>query len=339
MALLDRRRRSLAIALHALPLVLLGASCALLHSLGSTKHYAFSHAVHVLGEKQECTSCHESFAVSDDPGMPSLDTCSTCHDSIDAKKDAEHKVASLFEGDRFRAARASHFGAEPIFSHKRHVKAKIACAACHSEIESNEEVDASVAVPMAKCSACHAERAIADDCATCHRDVRPTWAPPSHAHDWTKLHGRRVLAQSAATADDCRTCHEQSTCESCHKERAPDSHDAFFRGKGHGLEASMDRASCAVCHTEDSCSSCHANTPPSSHTGAFEGRRATHCLACHLPLKSEGCFTCHKSTPGHSKGAPKPRWHTPAMNCRQCHGYSAPLPHVDKGDDCNACHP
>jgi hypothetical protein len=26
------------------------------------------------------------------------------------------------------------------------------------------------------------------------------------------------------------------------------------------------------------------------------------------------------------------------MNCRQCHGMTAPLPHVDKGDDCNACH-
>jgi hypothetical protein len=26
------------------------------------------------------------------------------------------------------------------------------------------------------------------------------------------------------------------------------------------------------------------------------------------------------------------------MNCRQCHGHGAPLPHPDKGDSCTACH-
>ena len=49
-------------------------------------------------------------------------------------------------------------------------------------------------------------------------------------------------------------------------------------------------------------------------------------------------MVCHKDTRSHALAAPKPAWHTPAMNCRQCHGVSQPLPHVDKGDNCNLCH-
>jgi hypothetical protein len=42
--------------------------------------------------------------------------------------------------------------------------------------------------------------------------------------------------------------------------------------------------------------------------------------------------------PSHSTAAPQPPSHSPGMNCRQCHGISAPLPHVTKGEDCNICH-
>jgi hypothetical protein len=270
--------------------------------------------------------------------MPSPDTCASCHDEMDAKKPAERQVASLFDDESFRAAHASELGPEPIFSHKLHVKAGLACEACHAKIASNEGVDSGVAVKMAKCSACHAERGVANECSTCHRAVREDWKPASHAHAWMRAHGRTVRAHGDATANQCSLCHTESTCEACHKERPPHSHDTFFRVRGHGLLAATDRASCATCHTADSCDTCHRSTLPISHTGSFGGVRETHCLACHFPLKAETCFTCHKSTPGHLTAAPKPPWHTPAMNCRQCHGFTAPLPHVDKGDDCNGCH-
>ena len=77
---------------------------------------------------------------------------------------------------------------------------------------------------------------------------------------------------------------------------------------------------------------------PDSHGGNWGGTQSVHCLTCHFPLSGESCAVCHKGTPSHLEAAPKPDWHTPAMNCRQCHGVGQPLPHVDKGDDCNACH-
>jgi hypothetical protein len=101
----------------------------------------------------------------------------------------------------------------------------------------------------------------------------------------------------------------------------------------------MDRESCAVCHQRDFCDRCHASTEPMNHVGAFGGTLSTHCLGCHFPLSAEeGCGVCHKATPSHLLAAPKPPDHVPGMNCLQCHGIQQPLPHVDKGDDCNTCH-
>jgi hypothetical protein len=70
----------------------------------------------------------------------------------------------------------------------------------------------------------------------------------------------------------------------------------------------------------------------------FGSPQNTHCLSCHLPLQGEGCFTCHKGTPSHQTAAPMPANHLPSMNCRQCHGLTAPLPHPDNGSLCTACH-
>jgi hypothetical protein len=284
-------------------------------------------------------SCHEGFAVSDDPGMPSPDTCQVCHEDTDAEKPVERRVASLFDGDKFKATHASHLDDEVHFSHKLHAKDPKSCASCHIDIDKNEAIDADIAVPMSRCTECHAERKVAAECSTCHERIRADWPPPSHARDWTRLHGRCVRSGSTATADTCELCHTEQKCVQCHKDEAPQSHSAFFRLRGHGMLAQMDRASCAVCHTPDTCASCHADVLPLSHTGMWGSPHDSHCISCHFPLQSEGCVVCHKSTPSHSLGTPKPDWHTPAMNCRQCHGVSAPLPHMDNGSDCNACHP
>jgi hypothetical protein len=328
-------------ALHFVVLLVLCAGCAWLNSLsGGPKRFAFSHAIHVVDEKLDCVMCHENLGVSDEPGMPVLDTCATCHDEIDEKKPQAQHVSTLFAKDQFVAAHASRLDKEQIFSHKAHVKQVKSCDACHAGIEHNQAISADIAVPMASCTACHAERKVASGCQTCHREIREDTAPASHAQDWKRFHGHVVRAGSVATADSCQLCHTESTCVQCHKEEAPQSHNEFFRLRSHGLMARMDRANCAVCHAPDSCDECHHDTRPLSHNGAWGSTRNSHCLSCHFPLQGEGCLVCHKSTPGHLAAAPKPQVppHSPAMNCRQCHGISAPLPHFDKGDDCNACH-
>jgi len=332
MAILKRVR-----ALAILAALLTG--CAWLGDLaGGPGRFAFSHATHVVGEKMKCVSCHERFARSDDPGMPAPDTCAACHDESDAEAPPERRVASMFDGETFRAAHAARLDDEQSFSHKLHAKDPNSCGSCHTDIETNEAIDESIGVTMARCTECHAEREVANECTTCHTQIDEAWAPPSHAHAWRRRHGPAVRACTLETADDCSMCHAERTCVQCHRDEPPASHNAFFRSRAHGVLARMDRQSCATCHQPDSCERCHSEATPVSHTGSWGGSISRHCAGCHVPLEDNGCVVCHRAAPSHSLAAPKPAWHTPAMNCRQCHGLSEPLPHTDNGGDCNACH-
>lgn len=305
---------------------------------GGDAPLAFSHRLHVVEEGLDCVTCHEDALAAEDPGMPWPDTCALCHEVIDEEKPAERHALALFDEDTFRARHVSALDDEVIFSHLLHADAGVDCADCHTGIVENEVIGRRQAVDMAACVRCHEERAQPGECATCHSVIDADWAPASHLSSWMRQHGPVARAAGLRTADDCALCHEERSCVGCHQEQAPRNHTSAFRRKTHGALAGFDREACATCHEPDSCDACHAETTPTSHRGMFGGKKSTHCLGCHLPLEQNGCSVCHKATPSHALAAPKPAWHTPAMNCRQCHGLSAPLPHVDKGDDCNACH-
>jgi hypothetical protein len=339
MAILKTRRIRAAayagLALAALTLV----GCVLIDKLKSgPRELAFSHRLHVQEEGLDCVSCHEDLGRSDQPGLPVLEGCLVCHEGIDEEKPPERQIASLFDDQAFRAAHASKLSGELVFSHQLHVASIEDCGACHRGIEENEHVDADIGLKMAACVECHHERSVSDACETCHREITSAWAPDSHHQNWRRRHGPVVRSESSVTADDCSMCHTESLCVGCHLDTPPEDHDNFFRRRGHGIQASMDRDRCSVCHRSDSCNRCHEEVRPDSHGGNWGGTQSVHCLTCHFPLSGESCAVCHKGTPSHLEAAPKPDWHTPAMNCRQCHGVGQPLPHVDKGDDCNACH-
>lgn len=337
MGLLSRSSAALAAALG----LGLAAGCMFLEALGGGPEvFAFSHDLHVTGEGLDCVSCHESAMVAAEAGMPGPDACSVCHDELDTGAAPERRVAALFDGPAFRAAFASRLDDELVFDHLAHVSYVTDCAACHTGIATNDVIDASIAVDMAACERCHAERQAPNECATCHREITRDWRPPDHAFDWKRLHGRACKRDDPPALQDCALCHEESSCAACHRVEEPQSHDHFFRLRGHGFLAAMDRTSCATCHEPATCDRCHAENEPLSHSPAtFGGTRSNHCLTCHFPLEGEGCAVCHQATPSHALGSPKPDWHTPAMDCRSCHGLSLPLSHADDGSNCNLCHP
>jgi hypothetical protein len=298
---------------------------------------AFSHRVHAdVGV--DCTDCHAGVEDSDEPGMPRLQACQLCHTEIDADKPAELKAESFFTDGVFRAAHASAVPEEVVFSHAAHVGRGTACADCHRGIETSDRIGGEQHFAMQRCMDCHAAAQAPNTCEVCHSVIREDWEPPSHFHNWKRLHGQTVRADTDMLVDRCELCHSESSCVACHRDEPPASHNNFWRLRGHGIAASMDRDSCSTCHEPDSCEQCHQEVLPQSHQGMWGAPKDTHCLTCHFPLKSNGCVACHKGTPSHALATPKPPDHTPGMNCRQCHGVTQPLPHVDKGDDCNMCH-
>lgn len=326
---------------HKLALLALlagGTACVLMKTNELAEpRFAFPHKTHVA-EGLDCSDCHAGVPDTDEPRMPVQQQCQLCHKDLDAEKPPEKQAARLFEGGMLQASHYSRLSPERIFSHAKHAAAVEKCDTCHTGVSDSDRVSPGVALTMAECMACHAERRVSNDCATCHREISTQWAPESHEHNWRRWHGSVVRNQGTALADQCSMCHTESSCTACHRDQPPQSHNNAFRLRGHGMVAAIDRQNCMTCHKPDSCQSCHAEMQPLSHRGAWDSGVQTHCLSCHQPLQSQNCGVCHKSTPGHALAAPLPPDHTPGMNCRQCHGVTQPLPHVDNGDNCNQCH-
>lgn len=343
-ALADATWRNRAPLLGLLLLLYL-TGCILVDALVQEERpFAFSHRQHVEEEGLECADCHSRWDEDDDPGMPRAAQCALCHKDLDEEKPPALQVASLFDGEGFRAAHAGRQADEIQFSHLSHATRGLDCLACHAEVARDEGSlagrSAELRMSMDACLACHdaGTGPRESDCAACHAEIRLGASPPSHRANWTRYHGTIVRGRSSERSDQCALCHQPSECTTCHQIELPESHNNYWRRRGHGLTASMDRDSCATCHDSDSCQRCHEETRPMSHVGAWGEPMDRHCLACHEPLRSNSCGVCHAATPSHDLATPLPADHLPGMDCRLCHGNGQPLPHVDNGQTCTSCH-
>lgn len=302
---------------------------------------SFPHRVHVVDNGLACTFCHGGALASDEPGLPPPELCATCHDRFDGDKPPERRVAAFFdERSRYRTVAVSGLTADVGFSHRAHVGgAGLTCEQCHVDTGTQDEVPLQPLATKDGCMNCHASHGLGNACSDCHRTIDRTWRPPSHAPGWDRLHGDRVHAGSESSADRCTLCHDEAgSCNACHQQQLPRSHDHAFRTRTHGLQAAIDRSRCHVCHTTDSCRQCHEQTRPRSHRAGFGSPQNRHCVSCHLPLPDNGCAVCHETAPSHDLATPLPDDHSPAMNCRTCHGNGVRLPHLDGGHACTACH-
>jgi hypothetical protein len=327
-----------------LAIVAAASSCSLWRSVagdGGPPPRPFNHLAHI-DRGVDCLSCHEGADKLDVAAMPSKDLCMTCHEDIDKdpKRPPEQKVAWFLDEKGEPAwSRFTKQSEEIRFSHGRHAVKGVSCASCHAGIEKDTGLRPGMVMRMSACVACHENTATAyNRCESCHAEITATTRPGNHDRGWTKVHGlASKLGPASATANQCSMCHEKDSCTSCHQTQAPENHNAFWRMRGHGVAASIDRSRCQTCHASDGCDRCHRETAPASHTAGWDCPRNRHCNGCHLPLQASGsCFVCHKSTPGHDTAPAMPAWHNPGLNCRACHAAS--LRHPDNGDSCIACH-
>lgn len=325
---------------------------------------AFNHEVHT-SVGLECSECHAGAQDGQAPvttsiSLPTLETCAQCHDESEPEPEVQAYLAGIRarpEGARWVTYSRS---SDVIFSHDEH--ARVACARCHGDVAEAEATGPWVAPSMATCLSCHDGSSSSSStssttygpgeahggglsCAGCHRELRRERPPASHAGDWEWTHGelarQDVLLPGDVMGGTCAYCHVEDTCVQCHLRVEPRGHTNFFRIRGHGLLAANDRNACATCHTQDMCIRCHQQTEPPSHRGGWGSPTNAHCTNCHLPVEATigSCAVCHEGTPSHFTLAPPATpQHTMGLDCRQCHGRTARLPHPDPGADCTACH-
>lgn len=324
----------------AMPAILLGTvACAFFGIFGSSSGPIFPHAKHL--EEVDCTTCHEGAEDRAAAGFPSSEKgCMLCHGEIDKGKPFEKTVAAfLVDGKPRWLARWDVYAGEVTFDHSKHVEAELECKACHEPVLTDTGPGLRIRGGKVSCKECHVKTERGNDCAVCHKVLRKDQMPPDHKVSWERRHGfhsDRVIQGTGQTT--CEQCHTEQTCTTCHQTQLPKNHTNFWRQRGHAVMVSLNRRSCATCHRSDFCNRCHQNTRPRSHRGLWGSPQNTHCNTCHFPLQGEGCLTCHKGAPSHLMAPPMPAGHLPSMNCRQCHGLTAPLKHPDNGSTCTACH-
>ena len=296
----------------------------------------FNHSFH-LDMGLTCDTCHsmENGKVT----RPGHDVCSSCHsDQIEAKEvNASNDSCGhchAFKKEDMVMPEEKPVAPSP-FIHTEALMNVVQCASCHAQI-----VNASgLAVPKVGPSARHKIMKFAHglvlDCSTCHAGMSPNQRPPSHlSGDWKKRHGMHARLNGTET---CTPCHDPvSTCDSCHRTEAPDSHTNFFRLKSHGIEASVNREKCMTCHEVDSCQRCHSTEAPISHRAGWGPPSNRHCFNCHATMGARtGCFVCHSADLSslHPSAPPPPptTFHRPSASCLACHGPNAgggppPLP-------------
>jgi len=129
-------------------------------------------------------------------------------------------------------------------------------------------------------------------CGQCHK---PTFCQSCHRNRLPDSHLNDWLKAHAGASRDrpeyCLVCHDQSFCNTCHGKL---QHDSTWMHR-HQQVAKTDRKDCLQCHQEDYCTTCHRGATPVTHREKgwlhHHDGKAADCSACHT---ASFCSTCHE---------------------------------------------
>jgi hypothetical protein len=131
---------------------------------------AFPHTIHAGRLGLACTFCHSSAESSPRAGVPPLPTCMGCHQAVAVERPGVRTLRGHAErGEPVAWIRVHRLPDHVYFTHKRHVRAGLDCAACHGAVAAMERVKRVRPLTMGCCVTCHRLRGAPTDCTTCHR--------------------------------------------------------------------------------------------------------------------------------------------------------------------------
>jgi hypothetical protein len=132
----------------------------------------YNHQKH-LAAGLECSNCHTLYATTPWAGLPTIETCSMCHQEPSTGTAEEAQiVAFVKKGETPQWQQVNQLPAHVYFSHQTHaVSAAIECATCHGDMSkrSTPPTQPLFTWKMAACLNCHAQRSATQDCDGCHR--------------------------------------------------------------------------------------------------------------------------------------------------------------------------
>ncbi|HIN70258.1 MAG TPA: cytochrome C [Acidobacteria bacterium] len=130
---------------------------------------AFSHAHHAGQYQIECEFCHAYARRGPVAGIPSVERCVGCHQSILTDQPEIQKLLEYWENEEPIPWLRIHDLPDYVrFTHKAHVRAGINCENCHGDVRSMDIAQQVESLSMGWCLDCHNEREAPRDCLICH---------------------------------------------------------------------------------------------------------------------------------------------------------------------------
>ncbi|MFW6076331.1 MAG: cytochrome c3 family protein [Hyphomicrobiales bacterium] len=175
------------------------------HNIGqpADQPIPFRHDLHVGGLGLDCRYCHSSVERAASAGMPSAQTCLTCHSQVWQGVTTLEPMRTSSALDLPIPWQSVHRLPEfTVFHHGAHVQSGVACETCHGRVDQMARTVKTEELSMGWCL-------------DCHRDPESRLRPPSEVFEmgWIGEGQPPVAAPSidpavARRLTDCSTCHK-----------------------------------------------------------------------------------------------------------------------------------
>jgi hypothetical protein len=166
----------------------------------------FSHKHHVGDDGIDCRYCHTTVEKSAFAGLPSTDTCMTCHSQIwiDSPMLAPVRT-SLSANKPLQWNRVHDLPDYVYFNHSIHVAKGIGCSTCHGRVDKMPLVRKTQTLYMKWCLDCHRAP---------EKYIRPrdkifdmTWQPNEDRHNEEEQLIAQYHVDTTGRLTNCGTCH------------------------------------------------------------------------------------------------------------------------------------
>ena len=164
----------------------------------------FSHKHHITGIGIDCRYCHTTVEETAFAGIPSTETCMTCHSMLWEEAPILEPVRASFRNNEpLQWTRIHDLPDFVYFKHDIHISQGIGCQSCHGQVDQMPLMMKANTLNMEWCLECHRDPA---------QHIRPraevfnmTWRPVDQDVEGPKLVKEYGVRTSQLT--DCSICH------------------------------------------------------------------------------------------------------------------------------------
>lgn len=164
----------------------------------------FSHRHHAGELRIDCRVCHATVETSAFAGMPSTETCMSCHSQIFTETPMlQPVIESAARNKPLQWSRVTRLPDHVYFNHGIHVNRGVSCITCHGEVGNMPLITKSEPLTMRWCLDCHRNPGPRLGPAA---EVFAALMPPKRSGP-SSSELLRSLRVHTANLDNCSTCH------------------------------------------------------------------------------------------------------------------------------------